>query len=122
MARCGLVDTTALPYDPAQTQPTEEDFMAAYCFFDILEITDPPKMAKYRELISEVVTQFGGRYLAVGGRFDVMEGDWRPVFPVIIEFPSLEQAHRWYNSEEYRDLKGLRLSATKCNAVFIGGR
>jgi uncharacterized protein (DUF1330 family) len=50
-----------------------------------------------------------------------VEGDWQPVFPVIIEFPSLVQAHRWYDSDEYRDLKALRLSATIGNAVIIEG-
>ena len=29
--------------------------------------------------------------------------------------------HRWYDSEEYRELKALRLAATKGNAVFIEG-
>jgi uncharacterized protein (DUF1330 family) len=40
---------------------------------------------------------------------------------VLIEFPSLEQARRWYESTEYRDLKALRRAATRCNAVFIDG-
>jgi uncharacterized protein (DUF1330 family) len=40
---------------------------------------------------------------------------------VIIEFPGLEQAHRWYGSDEYRELKALRLSAVRSNAVFIEG-
>jgi uncharacterized protein (DUF1330 family) len=40
---------------------------------------------------------------------------------VLIEFPDLETAHRWYDSEEYRELKALRLAATKGNAVFIEG-
>jgi uncharacterized protein (DUF1330 family) len=40
---------------------------------------------------------------------------------VLIEFPSLKQAHRWYNSEEYRELKELRLAATRGYAVFIEG-
>lgn len=31
--------------------------------------------------------QYGGRYVVLGGKFDVVEGDWRPVFLVIIEFP-----------------------------------
>ncbi len=30
-------------------------------------------------------------------------------------------AHRWYDSEEYRELKGLRLAATISNAVFMAG-
>jgi uncharacterized protein (DUF1330 family) len=95
--------------------------MAAYCFFDVHEITAPEKMDRYREGVLSTVEQYGGRYLTVGGKFDVVEGDWQPVFPVIIEFPSLEQAHRWYDSEEYRDLKALRLEATRGNAVFIEG-
>jgi uncharacterized protein (DUF1330 family) len=39
----------------------------------------------------------------------------------VIEFPSLDQAHRWYESEEYRELKNLRLSATCGDAVFMEG-
>ena len=95
--------------------------MAAYCFFDILEVIDPDKLGSYRNKVLSTVEHFGGRYLTVGGKCDVVEGDWRPAFPVLIEFPSLEQAHCWYDSEEYRELKALRLTAIKCNAVFIEG-
>jgi len=95
--------------------------MAAYCFFDILEEIDPVKMQEYRNRIFPVVAQYGGKYLVIGGPLDAVEGSWRPAFPVLIEFPSLEQAHRWYNSEEYRDLKELRLAATKGHAVFMAG-
>ena len=95
--------------------------MAAYCFFDILETTDPGKMEKYRTGVAATVQHYGGRYLALGGPFDVVEGQWRPVFPVLLEFPSLAQAHRWYDSDEYRELKALRLAATRGNAVFIEG-
>ena len=95
--------------------------MSAYCLFDVLEVTDPEKMEQYREGVLSTVEHYGGRYLTVGGGCDVVEGEWRPVFPVLIEFPSLEQAHRWYDSDEYRDLKALRLEATRGNAVFVEG-
>jgi uncharacterized protein (DUF1330 family) len=39
----------------------------------------------------------------------------------MIEFPSLDRAHQWYASDEYRELKALRLSAVRSNAVFIEG-
>ena len=97
------------------------EHMAAYCFFDILEVIDPEKLEDYRNKVLSTVGHFSGRYLTVGGKCDLLEGDWRPVFPVLIEFPSLEQAHSWYDSDEYRELKALRLAATKCNAVFIQG-
>lgn len=95
--------------------------MSAYCFFDVLEVTDPVKMEEYRQGVVSMVERYGGRYLVVGGRCDVVEGQWRPVFPVLIEFPSLEQAYRWYDSDEYRGLKALRLAATRGNAVFVEG-
>jgi len=43
------------------------------------------------------------------------------VFPVRIEFSSLERALKWYDSEEYRELKALRLAATVSNAFFMSG-
>ncbi|MCG6873634.1 MAG: DUF1330 domain-containing protein [Betaproteobacteria bacterium] len=96
--------------------------MAAYCFFDILEFTDQAKMNMYREGVLETVQKYQGRYLVLGGKCDVIEGNWRPTVPVIIEFPSLEQAHRWYNSPEYKPLLKLRLEGSRGNAVFIEGR
>jgi uncharacterized protein (DUF1330 family) len=50
-----------------------------------------------------------------------VEGDWQPVRLVILEFPSLDQVRQWYNSEEYRDLKALRLAATHSNGVIVEG-
>ena len=95
--------------------------MSAYCFFDNLEVTDAAKLEEYKNRVAPVVEKYGGRYIVLGGKMDVVEGDWQPVFPVIIEFSSLEQAHRWYASDEYRELKALRLSAVRSNAVFIEG-
>ena len=42
-----------------------------------------------------------------------------PVLPVLIEFLNLERAKAWYDSDQYKELKELRLSATKGDAVFI---
>ena len=60
-----------------------------------------------------------GRGLVLGGRTDVVEWQWQPTYPVMLEFPSLEHAHRWYDSQEYRELKALRLSAVRSNGVFM---
>jgi uncharacterized protein (DUF1330 family) len=95
--------------------------MPAYCLFDNLEVVDPEKMEEYRNRVRPVVEQYGGRYLVIGGELDRREGTWAPVFPVMIEFPDLDQARRWYDSAEYRDLKALRLSAVRSNAVFLSG-
>jgi len=99
-----------------------EECMSAYCIFDIREVVDREKMAKYREGVLATVEKFDGRYLVLGGKFDVVEGDWRPVLPVIIEFPNLERAHQWYRSEEYRELLKLRLEGSRGTAVFFQGK
>ena len=66
--------------------------MPAYYFVDVLEITDEARIAKYREGVSAAVEKYGGRYLILGGKHEVVEGNWRPTFPVMIEFPTMEQA------------------------------
>lgn len=67
------------------------------------------------------VDQFGGRYVVIGGHVDLIEGAYKPVFPVIIEFPSLAQAHHWYKSEAYEGLRALRLAATTSSAYVVAG-
>jgi uncharacterized protein (DUF1330 family) len=96
--------------------------MSAYVLFDIQRIIDSGKLEQYRAGVLATVTRYGGRYLCVGGAFDVLEGSWRPSFAVIIEFPSMEQARRWYGSPEYAPLKALRLAATQGNTVLVDGQ
>ncbi|MCG8352896.1 MAG: DUF1330 domain-containing protein [Chloroflexales bacterium] len=93
--------------------------MAAYCFFDVRKITDPAKIEQYKLGVLATVKQYGGRYLVLGGQCDCVEGSWQPVNPVLIRFPSLEQAYKWYNSEEYKELKALRLTGSNGDAVFM---
>jgi uncharacterized protein (DUF1330 family) len=93
--------------------------MAAHCFFDMYEVTDPEKLEKYRSGVLAPVKRYGGQYVVIGGKCDIVEGNWRPTFPVLMEFPSLEAAYSWYNSPEYAPLKALRQSGTKNNAVFM---
>ena len=95
--------------------------MPAYFWFDIREIKDPNKMEEYRRGVRAVVEKFGGRYVVLGGPFQVVEGSYQPVFPVMLEFASTEAARRWYDSEDYRDLKALRLAATDGNAFLMAG-
>jgi uncharacterized protein (DUF1330 family) len=95
--------------------------MPAYFLVDVREIKDAARMEQYKARVAAVVEKFGGRYIVRGGPFEVVEGTYQPVFPVMIEFPSMDQARRWYDSEEYRDLKQLRLAATISNGVFLAG-
>jgi uncharacterized protein (DUF1330 family) len=95
--------------------------VAAYYLVDIREIKDAAKMEDYRARIAPVVEKFGGRYVVIGGPAEVVEGSYQLVFPVMIQFPSMQDARWWYDSEDYRELKALRLAATVSNAFFMDG-
>ena len=47
--------------------------------------------------------------------------DWKPNRLVILEFPTMDQAKRWYDSEEYREPKAMRLRAGRGNMVMVDG-
>ena len=95
--------------------------MPAYCIVDVIEDLDEQRMAEYRSRVSPVVERHGGTYLVINGRTEVMEGDWRPTHPVVIEFPSMERAVGWYESDDYRELRELRQGASRGTVVFIEG-
>ena len=56
-----------------------------------------------------------------GGRTETLEGDWHPERVVVLEFPSLEQARKFYDSPEYGPLKALRLRAAKSKLLLVEG-
>lgn len=95
--------------------------MPAYMLFDNLEVRDPRKLEQYKTLAAPVVARFGGRYVVLGGPAERREGSWAPTFPVMIEFPDADAARRWYDSEEYRPIRALRLEAVRSSAVLLEG-
>ena len=54
-----------------------ETCMPAYIVLDI-DVTDPVVYEEYKKLAPALVASFGGRYLARGGRTEVLEGTWEP--------------------------------------------
>ncbi len=95
--------------------------MSAYYLFDNQEVFDAEKLERYKREVAPIVARYGGRYVVLGGGVEVSEGTAPLKVPVMIEFPSVEQARRWYGSDEYRPLKELRLSALRSNAILMVG-
>jgi uncharacterized protein (DUF1330 family) len=93
--------------------------LTAYCLWDVRTIHDRAAMDEYVERVPATVEAYGGEYVVIGGPWQVVEGDWHPTYPVVIVFPSIEAADAWYDSDEYSELKQLRLRATECDAVFM---
>ncbi|PKB78597.1 MAG: D-fructose-6-phosphate amidotransferase [SAR202 cluster bacterium Io17-Chloro-G9] len=94
--------------------------MAAYVLVDI-EVTDQGTYDDYRRQVPPLVEKYGGKYLVRGGELEQLEGDWMPKRLVVIEFPSSDKAKEFYDSEEYRPLKELRMKATNSKMVLAEG-
>ena len=94
--------------------------MSAYVIVDV-ESTDEAKAARYRELSGPSIERHGGRFLVRGGPFEVLEGDWVPTRLVVAEFPSVETARRWYESDDYREARAVREGAGAWRMVVVEG-
>lgn len=95
--------------------------MKGYCVFDNLQVHNVEKLEEYKKRVLPVVEKYDGRYIVLGGEFKVVEGNAKPTYMVVIEFPSYEIAQEWYNSQEYQEVKAIRLSAVEANGYIIAG-
>ena len=87
-----------------------------------VDIHNIEEYKKYLEKVKPIVEKFGGKYLIKGGKIEAKETDlWKPKRIVLVKFPNKSSALRWYNSEEYRALKHLRLNNASSNILFIEG-
>lgn len=66
-------------------------------------------------------TQFGGKFLARGGNFKLVEGRNLGTRHVVIEFPSYEDAQACYNSEIYTEAKQHRRAVSKATIILLEG-
>ena len=94
--------------------------MAAYVIADV-EITDPVQYAAYIRVVPPTIARYGGRFLVRGGKTEMLEGSWSPRRVVVLEFPSFEQARKWWASEEYSAPKALRRGASVSNLILVEG-
>jgi uncharacterized protein (DUF1330 family) len=72
------------------------------------KINDPVEYKKYTDRVPAIIARFGGKVLARGGRFKILEGPEKFHRFVVIEFPSLEQAVACHDSPEYQEASAFR--------------
>lgn len=94
--------------------------MSAYVIVD-LQIHDPVGYDAYRKVVGASLVPYGGRFVVRGGAVDVLEGNWRPLRLVVLEFDNAARARQWYDSEEYRLPKQMRMRASSANLVIVEG-
>lgn len=77
-----------------------------------------PAIVEYLERIDDTLRPFGGGFLVHGGRAELLEGRWSDDL-VIIGFPDRESARRWYRSDAYQEIAGLRTANAEGDVILI---
>jgi uncharacterized protein (DUF1330 family) len=94
---------------------------SAYIIADI-KINDMEKFKPYMAAAPGAVAAGGGEYIARGGKFEILEGNWQPGRLTVLKFESLDKARAFYNSEKYQAAKAQRAGVTEYfNMVVVEG-
>jgi uncharacterized protein (DUF1330 family) len=94
--------------------------MSAYILAEV-EILNPEGYKQYTAQVPATIAQYGGRFLARGGACEALEGEWAPLRRVLIEFPSVEAAKRWWNSPEYEKPRAMRRANSRGRFILLEG-
>jgi uncharacterized protein (DUF1330 family) len=76
--------------------------MSAYWLARSL-VNNPELYKRYTDQVPDIVAAYGGKILARGGKFEILEGPEKFKRFVVIEFPSLDQARACFQSQRYQD-------------------
>jgi uncharacterized protein (DUF1330 family) len=87
------------------------------------KINDPVEYKKYTDRVPAIIARHGGRVLARGGKFRIMEGPETFQRFVVIEFPTFEQAVACFESPEYQEASAFRRGGAGVveNVIVEGG-
>jgi uncharacterized protein (DUF1330 family) len=92
---------------PRRARRHKEISMPAY-WVARSRIIDPVEYKKYTDPLPALFAKHGGKVLARGGRYQIMEGPDKFHRFVVIEFPTFEQGVACFTSEEYNKAAAFR--------------
>ncbi|MCH8183159.1 MAG: DUF1330 domain-containing protein [Proteobacteria bacterium] len=95
--------------------------MPAYVIGNIT-VTDPSWVEKYVPAVAKIVEKYGGKYIVNTPEVDVLEGGPAPSVTVVLEFPTVEQAKKWYDSDDYAPWIEARKSGSHGDLFLVDGR
>lgn len=93
----------------------------AACIIADVEVHDPDAFGLYRERVPAVIEKYGGRYLVRGGAIHPREGELGLHRVIVIEFPSMDAARRFYDSPDYAPLLDLRRGCATTKLALVEG-
>ena len=86
-----------------------------------VEVTNPAQYEEYKRWSSEAIKVHGAEVCVRGGKVEVLEGDWHPQRIVVLKFPSMEAANRFYASPEYGKAREARAGAAIMRMIAVEG-
>ena len=94
--------------------------MPGYVIADV-DVQDPEAYEEYKRLVPGTLEPYGGRFLVRGGDVERLEGGWEAHRVVVLEFPSTDDARRWYASDGYSRAKAMRQRASAGSLLLVAG-
>lgn len=94
--------------------------MPAYVIATRLRTRDAEELQKYFAAAAKAVTP-GQKVLAAYGPQEILEGPPHEGM-VIVEFPNMNAARRWYSSALYRRARAHRLNGADYQLTLVEGR
>ena len=87
----------------------------------MVTVNNPQGYAPYMNKTAELVSEYGGSYLVRGGSKMVVEGELDHDRMVVIEFPSIETAQKFYDDPRYVEVRKIRQDNSKGVVVQVVG-
>jgi uncharacterized protein (DUF1330 family) len=94
--------------------------VAAY-IIALIDVTNPEGYEDYKSLAAASVERYGGRYIARGGRREVLEGEVDSERIALLEFPDMDAVRRWYNSDDYKHAAAIRQANSESHLIAVEG-
>jgi uncharacterized protein (DUF1330 family) len=94
--------------------------MAVY-ILNNMTIHDRAEYDSYLRAFMGVFRKFQGEILAAVDAPAPVEGEWPYDRTILLRFPSREEALRWSESPEYREIASHRRNGTRSNVVILEG-
>lgn len=93
---------------------------SAYILANV-DVKNPAQYEEYKRLSTIAMKAHGAEVCIRGGKVDVLEGDWNPGRMVLLKFPSVDQARKFYDSTEYGAARKAREGIAVMRMVLVEG-
>jgi len=101
-----------------QAEPEPKSDIGAYMIVSGKNY-DTKDLGPYVASLPPIYRQFGGRYVALSSKYDVMEGSSDAQAIIISAWPSVDAAKKFWRSPEYAKSKDLREGIGEFDVVVL---